>query len=59
MNATSDNRLFAVKYGRTMVPLIAMILVLSIVRLSLDQLVVKQVYGIGVMLIEVALTGSS
>lgn len=56
MNATSDNRLFAVKYGRTMVPLIAMILVLSVVRLSLDQLVVQQVYGIGVMLIEVALT---
>ena len=56
MNATSDNQLFAVKYGRTMVPLIAIILILSIVRLSLDQLVVKQVYGIGVMLIEVALT---
>ena len=56
MNATSDNRLFAVKYGRTMVPLITMILILSLVRLSLDQLVVQQVYGIGVMLIEVALT---
>ena len=52
----TDFRLLATKHGRVMIPLIMVIIALAIVRVVSDELVVQQIYGIGVMLLEIAIT---
>lgn len=52
----TDFRLFVTKYGRIMIPLIALLVALAIVRIASDELVVQQIYGVGVLLLETAMT---
>lgn len=52
----TDFRLLAIKHGRVMILLIMVIIALAIVRVVSDELVVQQIYGIGVMLVEIAIT---
>ncbi len=52
----SDISLMMRKHGRFMVPLLALLLILAGVRLASDSSVVLGIYGIGGMLLSVALT---
>ncbi|WP_240470978.1 hypothetical protein [Schaalia suimastitidis] len=52
----TEIHLIATKYGRLMISLVLALLVFAFIRLMSSELLAAQIYGVGTMLIEVALT---
>ncbi len=48
----NDKRLLAIKHGRIMLPFVALIIILAVIHLNSDELVVQEIYAVGVMLID-------